>query len=56
MIAALEQWFPTAGPQTGAGARKFVAGPQNIFFRRIIAMFLLVRKLILLYVWLIFSQ
>ena len=52
----LSQKFSTADPQTGASPRKVFAGPQNICFPHIIAMFLFVRKLILLYVWPIFSQ
>ena len=29
---ALDQWFPTVGPWTGAGPRGFFAGPRKISF------------------------
>ena len=32
VYSRLEQWFPTAGPRTGAGPRKFFAGPRSILF------------------------
>ena len=32
ILAALEQWFPTAGPRTAAGPHKFFAGPRSILF------------------------
>ena len=32
LIDTLTQWFPTAGPRTGAGPHKFFAGPRSILF------------------------